>query len=751
MACACSAPVRSRTSDGCVPAVILWLTSLPRRWWRAMTAWFADRPIALKVVIAPSVGLLALLTLAVAAWLTFDREQHKTALAFDELAKSYATTLELPTHLAQLQAELYKLSIWHQLRVQGPELARIRHSIEQRMTDVTVHLDRMTRTGASDLAGLREPLQHYLKIVRTAAVLIGRSPLLGSTATRGAEAPFLEAIAAAERLKDDTERRFVARSAEIDARFHDLGIRFSGAVVLLVILVLAVALLSARTIAQPIRNMAAAVDRLAAGDMRHAVIEQSRGDEIGQVARAIVAFKDSLARNRELEDQRRQVTAELQQLAYYDPLTGLGNRALFRQHFEQVLRGRGLSEATTALLLLDLDRFKEINDGFGHDAGDLLLVKVAERLREILRPGDSLCRLGGDEFAIVLAELAEPAAVIQVAERILHSIRTPFDLDGQRASIATSIGIALAPGDGTELADLVRHADLALYEAKDGGRNLFRFFEPRMNATIQRRQHLEAALRQALDGNLLELFFQPQIELASGQIAGAEALLRWWHEGEGWVSPAEFVPVAERSGLIHRLGAWVLGTACRQARLWRAQGLAVPPISINVSAEQFARDGFVEATMALFEEVGLPAGAIKLELTESVFVDSEATTVKAMMEQLRSVGLTLSLDDFGTGYSSLGYLRQLPIGELKIDACFVHDLGTVADAGELVGGIIALGHSLGMTIVGEGVETEQQAAALRALGCELGQGYVFERPMPQAAFASLLAATALDHRLDRVG
>jgi diguanylate cyclase (GGDEF)-like protein len=443
-----------------------------------------------------------------------------------------------------------------------------------------------------------------------------------------------------------------------------------------------------------------------------------------------------------LEQQRREFTAELERLAYRDTLTGLGNRTLFQRHLHGTFEAGAGAGRHSALLLLDLDRFKEVNDTLGHDAGDLLLQQVALRLEASTRAEGGLYRLGGDEFALLFERLPERGAAAAVAERILAALRPPFDLRGYMATVGASIGIALGAAGGNEPSDLIRHADLALYEVKERGRNGYRFFEERMNRTARRGQFIERELRAALERNQLELYYQPQIDLATRELTGAEALLRWDHPAEGAIAPAEFVPIAERSGLIVEVGRWALQRAAQQAQAWRAAGLGRLPLAVNVSPIQFRSAEFLAAALACRERLGLPPGALILELTESIFLDADTAAIVANLNRLRDGGLSLSLDDFGTGYSSLGYLRQLPFDELKIDGCFIDELLQTEEARKLTSGIIALGHSLGMRVVAEGVESDRQAEALLAMGCDAGQGFLFERPLPAPLFARLLRASA---------
>ena len=439
--------------------------------------------------------------------------------------------------------------------------------------------------------------------------------------------------------------------------------------------------------------------------------------------------------------ERSRVEERTRHLALHDSLTGLPNRTLFHDRL-----GHALAEAQrygrgAGLLLLDLDQFKDINDMLGHTAGDQLLVEVARRLEACVRASDTVARLGGDEFALILTELRRPEDAAAAAWKTMQVMAQPFRLDGQEMQATTSIGIALSPADGKDPSQLLRAADMALYRAKAEGRNAFRFYAAEMSAQIEARKALECDLRRALTRGELMLEFQPQFEFAAGHIVGAEALLRWQHPKLGSVPPAEFIPLAERSGVIVPLGAWVLHEACRQTRFWRDAGLPPLRTAVNLSLAQCRSGDLARSTLQVLRASGLEPCALELEVTESLFLSPGNGHLNDLY-RLHRQGVRVSIDDFGTGYSSLGRLRQLPVDQIKIDRSFVAGLGHSRDAEAIVCALIRLGRSLGLRVVAEGVETSAQCAFLRAEGCDAAQGFHIARPLPPSEFAALLRERA---------
>jgi diguanylate cyclase (GGDEF)-like protein len=447
-----------------------------------------------------------------------------------------------------------------------------------------------------------------------------------------------------------------------------------------------------------------------------------------------------------IQDISARKTAEesLERLAYYDPLTGLANRALFHREINDVLTRAARTESRAAVLLLDLDHFKEVNDSLGHAAGDELLCKVAHRISRMLGNSHFLSRLGGDEFAIILSDDADQSAVEALAAEVIATISGPITLDWGEVNIGTSIGIVLIPRDGSNLNDLLRNADLALYRAKEDGRGRFNVFEDGMSAAAQHKMVLARELRRAITNNSgLSVHYQPQVDLSTGRVAGYEALMRWTHPTFGNVPPSDFIPIAESSQLICDLGLWILREAALQAKAWIDAGEPPREIAVNVSAAQIWHTDFVSDVVRVLRETGLPPHLLCLELTESLLADHAEGRVRAVLTEFKQLGVTLALDDFGTDYSSLGYLTQLPFDKLKIDRIFIGGIVTSERARRLLEGIVALGRGLGMLIVMEGVENPEEIEILRGFNCDIIQGYVYARPT--------VAAQALAFARDRDG
>ncbi|WP_110351606.1 GGDEF domain-containing phosphodiesterase [Methylobacterium sp. B4] len=424
-------------------------------------------------------------------------------------------------------------------------------------------------------------------------------------------------------------------------------------------------------------------------------------------------------------------------LARQEPLTGLCNRVGLHDHLHAALAEAARTGAPLAVLMLDLDRFKSVNDTLGHPVGDALLRKVAERLRRATRREDVVARLGGDEFAILQAGAhggaAQPEAAEALARRLVDLVGRTYVVDGHMLNVGVSVGVALSPADGADADDLLKHADLALYRAKAEGRGTYRFFEPAMNAQMQARRSLEIDLRRALALKQFELAFQPQIQLETGAVVGFEALLRWNHPERGPVSPALFIPLAEEIGLIVGIGEWALRAACREAAGWTQAA----SIAVNLSPVQFRGGRLVETVMNVLAQTGLDPARLELEITEGALLEN-TDGVLAVLNGLRALGVRISMDDFGTGYSSLSYLQKFPFDKIKIDQSFVRGMEDNAECGAIVRAIARLGASLGMRTTAEGVETPDQLAAIRAEGCTEVQGYLTGRPMPAAQAAALL-------------
>lgn len=425
--------------------------------------------------------------------------------------------------------------------------------------------------------------------------------------------------------------------------------------------------------------------------------------------------------------ERKRTELELVRLAHYDQLTGLPNRTLLRERVSLALRRASRNGGGVATLILDMDRFKEVNDTLGHEIGDKLLIEAGRRIRASVRDQDTVARLGGDEFAVILEGVSEAKEVLPVIERIIESLEVPSNIDGHEIKSSTSIGIAMYPENGSDLSELLRAADLAMYQAKSTGRGQYQFFADAMQQEAQSRLALEWALRRAVDRDEFELVYQPQLCLRSLRVVGVEALLRWASPAHGLLSPYHFIHALEEFKLITQVGEWVLLTACDQMRRWHDEGLKPLTISVNVSAQQFEDPAFIDKIRNALLETGLPPESLELELTESMLMEDAAQT-SALLREIRSVGVRISIDDFGTGYSSLAYLHEFPLNSLKIDKNFVQSVENRGRGGPISNMIIGLGQNLGLDVVAEGVETEGQSAYLRQHGCNYGQGYLFSRP-----------------------
>jgi diguanylate cyclase (GGDEF)-like protein len=427
--------------------------------------------------------------------------------------------------------------------------------------------------------------------------------------------------------------------------------------------------------------------------------------------------------------ERKKTDDRIQRMSRYDTLTNVANRSFLYDRLETALARARRYKRVLAVLILDLDHFKNINDTLGHTFGDRFLKRVAERLTGCLRASDTVARLGGDEFAVLLPEVEEVVDVTGVAEKIMAVLRAPVMLDEQELFVSASIGSSIYPDDGDDAETLLKNADSAVQRAKQIGRDNHQFYSPLMNAKASKRLQLGNALRRALEREEFLLHYQPQVDMESGKIIGVEALVRWRHPGLGVVSPAEFIPLAEETGLILPIGEWVLREACLQTRNWHDAGFPPVRISVNLSNRQFNQEGLVDSIMEVLRETRLEPQHLALELTESGFMHNEEGAI-ATLRTLKEKGVQVSIDDFGTGYSSLRYLKRFPIDELKIDRSFVRDVTSDHDDAAIVGAIIAMGNSLRLKVVAEGVETPEQLDFLREKGCSVMQGFYLSRPLP---------------------
>jgi diguanylate cyclase (GGDEF)-like protein/PAS domain S-box-containing protein len=435
--------------------------------------------------------------------------------------------------------------------------------------------------------------------------------------------------------------------------------------------------------------------------------------------------------------EQKRAAERINDLAYYDELTGLPNRMLFRDRLSHACIESDRKERLVGVMFLDVDHFKDVNDTLGHEAGDILLHALAQRLQGCMRASDTVARFGGDEFAVLFSDVGHVDDVVQVAQHVVDGFKEPFDIHGQKLFVTISMGITLYPLDDGDIDALLRNADSAMYAAKAAGRNCYRFYAAAMTERVTERLAMQTGLHHALDRREFILHYQPQLNIESQRISGVEALVRWQHPERGMVSPAQFIPVAEETGLIVPLGDWILRTACQQAKAWQDQGLPQMCVAVNLSARQFKEPLFQQRVLEILKETGLDPRHLELEITESILVDG-LESVKTTLQAFKRTGIVISLDDFGTGYSSLSYLKQFPIDKLKIDQSFVRDVLTNASDASLVRAIIAMAQALGLRSIAEGVETQAQLEFLRAEGCDEIQGYHLAKPLPAQQLPNLI-------------
>lgn len=487
-------------------------------------------------------------------------------------------------------------------------------------------------------------------------------------------------------------------------------------------------------ISQPIEQLAAAMRAVSKEGNYKRRVKMARKDELGSL---IEDFNEMLGQIQLRDQELHHKQNRLDYLAHHDTLTGLPNRLLFSDRLSHAISQARRLDQPVALLFLDLDRFKNINDSLGHEVGDQVLRQVAKRLEALVRESDTLARLGGDEFVIALEQARDTRDATVVANKIIESLSEVIQVGPNELFVTTSIGISFFPADGEDVESLMKSADVAMYRAKECGRNLFQFFTMDMNEKVREALFMENNLRKALDNQEMTLYYQPQVEMSSGKLIGMEALLRWHHPQLGIISPMKFIPMAEDTGLIIPIGKWVLETACLQTQQWQEAGYPPCKVAVNISPKQFRNGDLVETVVSALQSSGLDAQFLELEITESVLMEDIEKSI-AIMEKLNAMGITLAIDDFGTGYSSLSCLSRFPLSKLKIDKSFVQDIAEMSENNAIAEGIIALAKTLRLDVIAEGIEGERQMDFLQNKGCKQGQGYYFSRPMPAEAFEQFL-------------
>jgi len=670
-------------------------------------------PIARKLLIVPALAGLAILLVAgffVLGGVLDERYDEENSALSNRLVAVNAAKSEL----AEAQAMVFRGVAFLNVGVRTED---VRGPVHEGLRRIEVAVDRMA--GLEEVRGeVRHAVDVYWAAISHLVTTVEVDPFLAAMYLNNADDRYQEARDRLDRAASAIAAEAVRSRTRAEAAKHLIwALCLSGVGVLFVISVWST-LGVARAIAKPLAEIVTTTVALADGELDRAIPGLERRDEVGSIASALEVFRDT--------------ARQLNQQAYFDRLTSVANRANFQKALLQALSASAHDATRGALLLIDLDRFKEVNDTLGHDAGDAVLCAAARALCSHVRESDLVARLGGDEFAVLLRTIGTDGQAGVLAGRLIEAISVPMQANGQEVHVGASIGIALFPEHGTTPEDLLKHADIAMYRAKANHNGSFSFFDVSFDAAIVRRKAIEAELRRILADGALHLAFQPKYRLDDGCIASVEALARW-PSARGDVSPSEFIPIAEASGLIADLGTWALRESCRQLRAWHATNVMVPRVSVNVSALQLRRAGFAREVQQIVQSCGVSPRHLVIELTESVFADPDHVATQENIVFLDRLGFGLSIDDFGTGFSSMGYLMRMPFDELKIDRSYVQDLCSSEAVRGVVHGIIDLGHALGMRVVAEGIETAEHLAALRALGCDIGQGYLLSTPGPACA------------------
>jgi diguanylate cyclase (GGDEF)-like protein len=680
-------------------------------------------PFALKMAFCPALAMAALIGLGLNGILvTAEQAALIDAVVQHDLSTAVGLT-DSATRLQQINSSLYRLST---LQASKTTDLSVTQEIERLVTRTTSLADDLAAQGGN--TGMAAERDDILQVVAKIRVYGEAIDVFGSML----EIDFPSAVEffrpfdknAAEVLQmigDIADRAVTDAKSRAEVSVHlATTIRLSLMAVSLAgsLLLFGVAALLTRATVRSVNQIATATEKVAQGHAAVDIAVLARDDELGTIVQSLAIFQSNVR--------------QLAFLAHHDPLTGLPNRVLFNDRVQQALKLLDRSIGF-AVLCLDLDRFKFVNDTLGHPVGDVLLQRVAERLRSCVRDGDTVARLGGDEFAIVLLNLNEPSELDVLASRIIETVKSSYEIDGHLIHIGTSIGMALAPADGAISDELLKKADTALYEAKSGGGGRSCFYEDAMNVALQSRRQIEAGLRRALEEDEFVLYYQPLVDAQSHRVCSCEALIRWNHPERGLIFPDAFIPIAESSGLIGAIGQWVLSRACRDAASWDSD----IKIAVNLSPSQFKDKNLVSYIQAALAASGLPANRLELEITESVLL-TDSNIILAILLEIKALGVQISMDDFGTGYSSLSYLRSFPFDKVKIDRSFIKDLPNDKNAMAIIRAIVGLGETFGMTVTAEGVETNEQAVLLALEDCTHLQGYLFSKAVPAGDIPTLI-------------
>jgi diguanylate cyclase (GGDEF)-like protein len=683
-----------------------------------------DWPFALKLALPPAIALAGVMLVGV---IGYTEVEQQTAMINNVVGHDLVVATTLKQDVALLQSAnggLYRLLTLQAAKTAkldiDDEVARLTQRIDQLRADLaTIEAAANPAEPRPALGPVRDELSRYSDTIRVVGTMLEVDFMSAVELVRPFDANATRMIddlnTIADNVVSDAGRR--ARRSAQGAR--DVRAAFVIAVAAVAALASLVAWEITRRTVFSVRRIADATLRVAGGDQALLVDQLARRDELGDIVESLRSFQRNNAR--------------INFLAHHDALTTLPNRRLFHDRVVLALE-EGRFGRHCAVFCLDLDHFKAVNDTLGHPVGDLLLQQVAARLAGCVRDGDTVARLGGDEFAIVLLRIGGRAECAKLAQRVIESVSQPYEINGHQLIIGTSVGIAMTPCADPTVDAMLKNADTALYRAKGEGRSTYRFFEPDMDLAQQQRHMLKLDMRAALAHRQFELYYQPLVNVNTREVSGFEALIRWHHPSRGMVSPAEFIPLAEETGMIVQIGAWALLQACTDAATWPDH----IKVAVNLSPLQFRDRNLVPTVQLALDQTGLPPWRLELEITEGVLLhDNDATL--ATLHKLRDLGMRISMDDFGTGYSSLSYLRSFPFDKIKIDQSFIRDLSETGESAAIVRAVTGLSSSLGMWTTAEGVETEEQLARLIAEGCTEVQGYLFSPPKPASEVFRLIA------------